>query len=547
MMNRSKNIFSSRIGLICFSFVLSLALTQSITAEQHPISIDGDFSDWENVSLAYTDPLGDSTTSTDFGRIWLADDAEFLFIRLELNDEVDSSENNSLRLLIDADQDSSTGLPVSGIGAELEWIFGSRAGVFYVAGQAVPISGANISFRGGPTVTSICFEFAIGKQSLPDGINPLFVDSTIQIALVDDAGGDTVPDAGQHLSYQMDVGSPPKTEPISFDRFRSTDLRFLTHNVLFDNPWNPNLTQRFGRLWSVASPDILNLQEIYNHTLSETIQLVNQLLPPAEGETWYGAAHADCFTISKYPVLNSWNLAGNLAVLLDTSASIGGPCLIINGHLPCCANEGPRQAEADQIMAFIRESRTPDGPTSIPVGTPIVICGDLNLVGLARQLDTLLTGDIADNANFGSDFNPDWDDSAFTNLISRQTEKRMGYTWRNDNGSFWPGQLDFFIYSDSVFDLGNHYIIYTPEIADPPSHGLQSNDSFVSDHLVFVADFRATQTVLLGDINLDGVVDLLDVAPFIDVLNSMTYQAEADVNQDGIVNLLDVAPFVELF
>ena len=51
---------------------------------------------------------------------------------------------------------------------------------------------------------------------------------------------------------------------------------------------------------------------------------------------------------------------------------------------------------------------------------------------------------------------------------------------------------------------------------------------------------------LLGDVNLDGIVNLLDVAPFVDLLNSGDYQAEADINQDGQVNLLDVAPFVDL-
>ena len=52
--------------------------------------------------------------------------------------------------------------------------------------------------------------------------------------------------------------------------------------------------------------------------------------------------------------------------------------------------------------------------------------------------------------------------------------------------------------------------------------------------------------VLLGDVNGDGVVDLQDVAPFVDLLTSGEFLAEADINQDGEVNLQDVAPFVEL-
>lgn len=52
--------------------------------------------------------------------------------------------------------------------------------------------------------------------------------------------------------------------------------------------------------------------------------------------------------------------------------------------------------------------------------------------------------------------------------------------------------------------------------------------------------------VLLGDVNGDGQVNLLDVAPFVELVSSGGFQAEADINGDGVVNLLDVGPFVAL-
>ena len=51
---------------------------------------------------------------------------------------------------------------------------------------------------------------------------------------------------------------------------------------------------------------------------------------------------------------------------------------------------------------------------------------------------------------------------------------------------------------------------------------------------------------LLGDANGDGVVDLLDVGPFIDILISGQFQPASDINQDGVVDLLDVDPFIQI-
>ncbi len=52
--------------------------------------------------------------------------------------------------------------------------------------------------------------------------------------------------------------------------------------------------------------------------------------------------------------------------------------------------------------------------------------------------------------------------------------------------------------------------------------------------------------LISGDVNQDGVADLLDIAPFVQLLSQGGFQAEADINGDGVVDLLDIAPFVEL-
>ena len=49
---------------------------------------------------------------------------------------------------------------------------------------------------------------------------------------------------------------------------------------------------------------------------------------------------------------------------------------------------------------------------------------------------------------------------------------------------------------------------------------------------------------LICDVNMDGVINFLDIAPFISLLTIGDFQAEADCNQDGVVSFLDIAPFI---
>ena len=61
-----------------------------------------------------------------------------------------------------------------------------------------------------------------------------------------------------------------------------------------------------------------------------------------------------------------------------------------------------------------------------------------------------------------------------------------------------------------------------------------------------IFSFAATveSSVLLGDVNLDGVVDFLDISPFILALSTGSVQAEADIDQNSVVDFLDIGPFI---
>ena len=75
--------------------------------------------------------------------------------------------------------------------------------------------------------------------------------------------------------------------------------------------------------------------------------------------------------------------------------------------------------------------------------------------------------------------------------------------------------------------------------------GAGANDPSTTESTSYNAMLHV-ENVLIGDVNLDGVVNLLDVEPFIDAISTGQYQFEADINADDEVNLLDVNPFIAI-
>ena len=63
---------------------------------------------------------------------------------------------------------------------------------------------------------------------------------------------------------------------------------------------------------------------------------------------------------------------------------------------------------------------------------------------------------------------------------------------------------------------------------------------------IYVALASAVSDVLLGDINMDGTINFLDIAPFVELLTNGGFQASADIDQNGVVNFQDIQPFVDI-
>ncbi len=95
---------------------------------------------------------------------------------------------------------------------------------------------------------------------------------------------------------------------------------------------------------------------------------------------------------------------------------------------------------------------------------------------------------------------------------------------------------------------GGRIAIYSLDPANPGFTGSIESDGSDGgeDGTLFFGKGCPDFEILLGDVNCDGQVNLLDVGPFVDLITSGAFLDKADINQDGSVNLLDVGPFVAL-
>ena len=149
----------------------------------------------------------------------------------------------------------------------------------------------------------------------------------------------------------------------------------------------------------------------------------------------------------------------------------------------------------------------------------------------------------------GDALNPaGWASLEEQDLLDFPAGSGSGDGWEESGGSSTAALAELFLQDSSTFapgvsvSLGNAF--------NPAVFGSgQDGDLALTIHTAGGAQLEAaieyvSTSVLLGDVNLDGVVNGLDVDPFVDVLLNGPFQAEADMNEDGEVNGLDVDPFV---
>ena len=167
------------MGLVCAGVANALAGTYA------NITVDGSFSDWSSVPLAYTAPVG-SSDAIQYENVYLANDVNNLYIRFTLySARADAFANAFDNLFIDTDNNAATGFPVAGIGSEMliQWGGGYQEknggfneGNINNLGWAIAGSGDSMDFE-----LSISRGATYASDSLP-----VFANNTIAVLLEGD-------------------------------------------------------------------------------------------------------------------------------------------------------------------------------------------------------------------------------------------------------------------------------------------------------------------------------------------------------------------------
>lgn len=499
-----------------YNRLLIFILAISSISVHSQILIDEDYTDWEGKPLILDDLDDGNNFGVDFISMQVSNDEENIYFKIEIDDEILLQEENNVHLALDIDNTINTGEVIHGIGADIIFDFGDRTGRFIINGFNYTVYHDDLRLVVLPSLSSKIFELSIQRNiQRPTGG---FVDLSDQITCVfyeDLTDGDYIPELDSEKTFEIDenLTLEPPTYQLSK---QGNGFRLMTYNSLFDGLFDSPQDRPQERIIGAMNADIYAFVEIYDHNSSEIVSKVQN----ATGSSGFDHASEgfDTHLISKYAITNSTNIDGNGAYLLDYQ---GNDLLIIVAHLPAGSNDSSRQQEVDKIAAFVRDAKSGNNSFALDADAPIIITGDMNLYGDKRQRETLLTGDISNNNTYGPDAALDWDDSDLTACLAFATGTPHAITWLNNGSSFFPGRLDYTIYTDHVLTLKNTYALYTSHLSqsDLNSLGLFSDDTVDgSDHFPVIADFEIRDPTAHTQLTLDDLGVRVGPNPTVDFI-----------------------------
>lgn len=488
------------LRLLSFSVLLLAASCGFAQSQLSSPVIDGHFSEWDARAVTHRDPAGDSGASgLDLRTLRVDSDAEWVYISFELAADLLLQQDNALKLLIDTDMDANSGTRWGGIGAELLWDFAKREGTVKLGTSSSTVKHQDIGYFPAPSMTSSRFELAFRRDTKVAG-RALFPTERMRLVLyAEEQGGDRLPDADGGVGVELRDSAPTRGDERTLRPKSASAVRLLSWNVLQNGLLDPARRPVFERMLRAIQPDVLCFQECFELSAQQVQGMIEATLQAPQGKAWRALkTDAGNVMVTHLDIEADWLIQQNYresAYLLRTPT--GQPLLVINAHLRCCNANDKRQQEADGVIAFLRDARTPGGRIDVPTGTPMIMAGDFNLVGFRQQYITLTTGDIVDNATHGPDSPPDWDGGPWTELEPLHPVTPFTYTWYDTGSNYAPGKLDYILYTASAVTVEQQLVFNTAEMSDAElaRHGVQRGDAAsASDHLPRIADFLLKNT-----------------------------------------------------
>lgn len=191
--------------------VLSTAPEPPAASHFASIAIDGDFDDWDGIEPSVTDE--EEGGDIDYMDVWVANDAEFLYVRFSLYAEGAPFSTFNTHVFVDADDDTGTGLLSPGgaeIGSELLIESGAgfdqRGGGFNEGG----VSAVGWQLAPDPFVAvAEDFEFRISLSATYADGSRVFKQNGIRFVLHDNRGDEI---SGTKVRYRI-AGDLPAVDP----------------------------------------------------------------------------------------------------------------------------------------------------------------------------------------------------------------------------------------------------------------------------------------------------------------------------------------------
>ena len=367
-------------------------------------------------------------------------------------------------------------------------------------------------------------------------------------------------------------------EDLSFGEDNSLDI--ATWNIEWFPKNGQTTVEYVAEIIEQLDLDILAIQEVDNTLLFD--ELLDNL--PAytgyyESEWFAGLAYIykteevvindiyEIYTTSPY-----WSAFPRSPMVMDMNF-MGENYFLINNHFKCCGDgildfndEGDEEKRRYNAANLLKEYID----TNLSENNVLVV-GDLNddiaeasqnnvFQMILDDTDNYLFVDIGIATSISSEWSyPSWpshlDHILITNELFDELDDSENYFFTDieiaegssSEWSFpnWPSHLDHILITNELFDMFDY--IETIKIDNFMDGGFSEYDQNISDHRP-VALKLSTNVINLGDINLDGQINVLDVVLVIEIIldSDNEYNLLGDLNEDGIINIIDVVQLVNI-